>query len=68
MLSTRTTRGLDLSAWEAAFGAPFARGREGALARLERGGFIELEGGFMRMTLKGLELHNAVVLELLGDA
>jgi oxygen-independent coproporphyrinogen-3 oxidase len=67
MLSTRTVRGLDLNAWEAAFGAPFSRGREAALDRLMAGGLIEMTGGFLRLTLRGLELQNAVVLELIGE-
>ncbi len=67
MLSTRTARGLDLGAWEDAFGAPFSRGREVALERLERGGLIETTGGFLRLTLRGMELQNAVVLELTGE-
>ena len=68
MLSTRTTRGLDLAAWAAEFGCPLQRGREAALARLEWGGLVEIEGGFLRLTRRGLELQDAVVLELLGDS
>ena len=67
MLSTRTTRGLDLAAWERHFGAPFERDREAALARLEKGGLIEIGDGFLRLTARGLELQNAVVLELMGE-
>ena len=67
MLATRTARGLDLADWQARFGVPFERGREAALARLEAGGLVEHRDGFLRLTLRGLELHNAVVLELLGD-
>ena len=65
MLSTRTARGLDLDRWQRDFGAPFERGRAAALRRLERGGLIETDGGAVRLTLRGMELHNAVVLELL---
>ncbi len=64
MLATRTARGLDLIAWERDFGAPFAKGREGALRRLSDGGFIEISGGFLRLTLRGMEVQDAVVLEL----
>ena len=67
MLSTRTARGLDTAAWARAFGAPFEKGRENALRRLAEGGLIEMNDGFMRLTLRGMELHNAVVLELLED-
>ena len=64
MLATRTARGLDLVAWERDFGAPFAAGREDALRRLSDGGFIEINGGFLRLTLRGMEVQDAVVLEL----
>ena len=40
---------------------------ESALARLARGGLIETDDGFVRLTPRGMELHNAVVLELLED-
>jgi coproporphyrinogen III oxidase-like Fe-S oxidoreductase len=67
MLSTRTTRGLDLAAWARDFDAPFNQGREERLARLEAGGLIEVEGGFLRLTERGLEVQDAVVLELMGE-
>ena len=67
MLSTRTVRGLDLAAWESAFGAPFERGREAAIGRLEKGGLVELAGGRLRLTTRGMEVQDAVVLELLGE-
>lgn len=67
MLSTRTARGLDMAAWERSFGVPFERGRGAALRRLEEGGLIELGGGCMRLTARGMEVQDAVVLELLGE-
>ena len=67
MLSTRTVRGLDLSAWRAAFGGDFAAGREPALRRLSDAGYIRIEDGFLRLTGRGMEVQNAVVLELLGE-
>ena len=67
MLATRTARGLDLAAWARAFGTPFARGREKALDRLENGGMVEIGGGFLRLTTRGLEVQDAVVLELMGE-
>ena len=67
MLSTRTTRGLDLAAWREAFGEPFERGRQDAIGRLERAGLIEIGDGRLRLTLRGMELQNAVVVELLGS-
>ena len=67
MLSTRTVRGLDLTAWARAFGTPFARGRERVLDRLENGGLIETGDGFLRLTMQGMEVQDAVVLELMGE-
>ena len=67
MLSTRTVRGLDLTAWARAFGTPFARGRERVLDRLENGGLIETGDGFLRLTMRGMEVQDAVVLELMGE-
>ena len=67
MLATRTARGLDLAAWARDFGAPFGKGREAALKRLERAGLIETGGGFLRLTTRGMEVQDAVVLELMGE-
>jgi oxygen-independent coproporphyrinogen-3 oxidase len=67
MLSTRTVQGLDLAAWERAFGTCFERGREDAIGRLEKGGMVERAGGRLRLTTRGMEVQDAVVLELLGE-
>lgn len=67
MLSTRTVQGLDLAAWESAFGTCFERGREDAIGRLEKGGMVERAGGRLRLTTRGMEVQDAVVLELLGE-
>lgn len=68
MLSTRTVQGLDLAAWESAFGTCFERGREDAIGRLEKGGMVECAGGRLRLTTRGMEVQDAVVLELLGES
>ncbi len=67
LLSTRTVRGLDLAGWERAFGVPFERGREAAVGWLEAGGLVERVGGHLRLTTRGMEVQDAVVLELLGE-
>lgn len=54
MLGTRTAEGID-----AALAAP------GAAQRLARLGLVEVRGGRLRLTEKGLDVHNAVVLELI---
>ena len=65
MLATRTCRGLDFAAWRRDFGVDFTAGRERALERLTRGGWIDIQDGFLRLTLRGMEVQDAVVLELL---
>ena len=65
MLATRTTAGLDLAAWRREFGEDFLRGRETAVSGLVRGGLVELSGDRLRLTLRGLEVQNAVVLALM---
>lgn len=67
MLATRTARGLDLAAWARDFGVPFSKGREAALKRLERAGLIEAGDGFLWLTTRGMEVQDAVVLELMGE-
>lgn len=67
MLSTRMTEGLDMAAWERDFGEPFEKGRRAALDLLERSALIDRLDGKLRLTSKGMELHNAVVLALLTD-
>lgn len=65
MLSTRTCRGLDRAAWYQQFGEDFLTGRERQVRRLQSAGLIELSDDFLRITLRGMEVHNAVVLELM---
>jgi oxygen-independent coproporphyrinogen-3 oxidase len=67
MLSTRTVQGLDLAAWESAFGICFERGREAAISRLAKGGLVEFMDSHLRLTTRGMEVQDAVVLELLGE-
>ncbi|MGJ4849403.1 radical SAM family heme chaperone HemW [Bacillota bacterium Meth-B3] len=57
MLGTRTARGIDLA---------LVAGREQALVRLTALGLIERTADRLRLTDKGLDVHNAVVLELIG--
>lgn len=66
MLSTRTVRGLDLGAWRAAFGADLGQTCAGPVGRLAEAGYLRIEGGFLRLTERGLEVQDAVVLELLN--
>ncbi|MBR2699249.1 MAG: radical SAM family heme chaperone HemW [Clostridia bacterium] len=65
MLNTRATKGIDLAAWERRFGRPFAPEDDKALERLTGAGYIEIADGRLYLTGRGLEVQNAVVLELL---
>ena len=67
MLSTRTTRGMSLRAYMENFAVDFEKMHEKKLRRLVQLGLIQLEGGFLRLTEKGMELQNAVVVELMDD-
>ena len=61
------TRGLDLIEWKQTFGADFIEPRRRKLDRLIAGGLIEINEGFLRLTLRGMEVQDAVVLELLNE-
>ena len=67
MLSTRMTEGLDLDAWARTFGEDFLRARGKTVERLSRGGYVECRDGRLRLTTRGMEVHNAVVLSLLEE-
>ncbi|MEE1199449.1 MAG: radical SAM family heme chaperone HemW [Christensenellales bacterium] len=67
MLSTRLCRGLDLEKYRAQFGVRFEEGRRQRLDQLEAHALAETRDGFFRLTGKGLELQNAVVVELMDD-
>ena len=65
MLATRTVRGLDLGAWRERFGEDFIKSRASAVDRLRQWKLIEVDNGFLRLTRRGFEVQDAVVLELL---
>ena len=67
MLSTRMTRGLDLNAYREQFGVDFADKHEKSIRRLQQLDLIRLEDGFLSLTARGLEVQNAVVVELLEE-
>ena len=65
MLATRTVMGLSLEDWRRDFGEDFAEGRADRLKRLARAGYVAVDDGWLRLTIRGLEVQDAVVLELL---
>lgn len=64
MLATRTMRGLSLDEYARQFGERFEEAHAAALKPLLAGGLVELADGFLRLTRRGLEVQNAVVLAL----
>ena len=67
MLATRMTEGLNLDEYLRQFGEDVVSGHEKTLRRLCDLGLVEIEGGFLRLTQRGLEVQNAVVVELLDE-
>lgn len=65
MLATRTAAGLDLAAFRARFGADLAPEGSRPIERLCKAGLIEIVDDWLRLTCRGMEVQNAVVLELL---
>ena len=65
MLSTRMVCGLDLSQWKKQFDFDFEKRYSVKLEKLKKLALIEVRDGFLRLTEKGLELQNAVVVELM---
>ena len=67
MLATRMTQGMNLEDYRSRFGVDFAVVHEASLRRLRALGLIEIDSGFLRLTRRGLEVQNAVVVELLQE-
>ena len=67
MLSTRTVQGMDLERWKREFGEDFAASHAPQLRHLAQLGLAECVDGALRLTPRGLELQDSVVLELMDD-
>lgn len=67
MLSTRMTRGMNLDAYREQFGVDFEIRHAKQIAMLQKHGLIEIKNGYLRLTRSGLEVQNAVVVELLDE-
>lgn len=65
MLSTRTAAGIDLRAWWEKFGGDFAPADSPRLKRLRDAGLIVVTEDRLYLTARGMEVQDAVVLELL---
>ncbi|MDO4357669.1 MAG: radical SAM family heme chaperone HemW [Clostridia bacterium] len=67
MLTTRMAEGIDLAAFERAFGVPLAKRCPRTLAMLARNGAATLDGGRFRLTERGFEVHSYIVEELVNE-
>lgn len=67
MLATRTVRGLPLQAWAEQFGESFIDSHRQKLRRLSDQGLVAWTDGYLRLTPRGMELQDSVVLELMDD-
>lgn len=67
MLATRMTRGMNLADYREKFGVDFEKTHQKSIRRMNDLGLIEIADGFLRLTRSGLELQNAVVVELLEE-
>jgi len=65
MLATRMVRGLELGKWAKDFGFRLEDRRAAEIRKMERYGLVEIKDGFLRLTTRGLELQDAVALELM---
>ncbi len=65
MLATRTVCGMSLADYRQAFGEDFEKTHAAALKPLTAGGLAEIADGHLRLTRTGMEVQNAVVVELL---
>ena len=67
MLTTRMSEGIDLARWREAFGRDLCEACRESLRRLEAAGLLRVSQGRLYLTGKGMEVQDAVVLELLSE-
>ena len=67
MLGLRKTQGIDLARFEARFGACFLSAYPESVLELERRGWLEVAGGFARLTPEGLDMQNQALLLFLEE-
>lgn len=65
MLATRTVHGMSLADYRETFDEDFEKAHAAALKPLMAGGLVEIQDGCLRLTQSGMEVQNAVVVELL---
>jgi len=67
MLGLRTTQGVSEAAYEAMHGAPLLDRYGSALHRLEQQGLLIHEDGWWRLTRRGMDVQNAVLVDLMDN-
>lgn len=67
MLGLRTTQGVSEAAYEAMHGTPLLARCGSTLRRLEKQGLLAHERGWWRLTRRGMDVQNAVLVELMDD-
>ena len=65
MLALRTVYGLDLAEFERSCGENLLVSKSKEIDRLLRGGFIEIDGGALRATDKGIYVLSSIITELI---
>lgn len=66
MLGLRMTRGISLEAFEKRHGVPFESVYGEKARALEAKGLVAISNGFLRLTRRGMDVQNAVLVELMG--
>jgi len=65
MLGLRLRSGVDLAAFETEYGYSLTDSLHKPLAKLQSGGFVEVAGGKLRITSKGVPVSNSIIAELI---
>lgn len=67
MLGLRTTQGVSEAAYQAMHGTPLLDRYGSALRRLEKQGLLAHEEGWWRLTRRGMDVQNAVLVDLMDN-
>lgn len=64
MLGLRLRKGLDLNAFNREFGIDMLQENSKSIAKLKDGGFVEIDGSYLRITDSGVLMSNSIIAEL----
>lgn len=65
MLGLRLTQGVDGARFQADFGRTLSQRFGAPLERMVRAGLLEWDGSFLRLTRRGMDVQNAILVELM---